>query len=507
MAESQLLCMDDNTVNENITENKPQFYYSEGQRAALEKLLQDGDGAFKDRLQDDGVKDFLCAREIKLIRETFREYEEDRTEKRERAGSKAERSTYWPELSDTAVPPLDIGWSDGGKYKGMTRVNVYTHPPKEREPFIKEVVRKLIQESRKLLAVVMDLLTDLHILQDLLDAASKRRVSVYIVLDARGVPHFLDMCTRLQISAMHLQNLRVRTLEGFGMALTQGKLPGSLCNKYMLVDGDKVMFGSYSFTWSSSRLNRTMITLMTGQVVDFYDQDFRELYAVSEELDLYREFHISKPSMSMSNRSTLNRRPPSVMSTTRFQVSLGDPRQINPRVPAHKYHNPKYLLAVGGSLSHLGHTNDAIKGEEQPEIKGSELVLQKFLQSNEEPEDLTPPPDETPTPLPELKKASRKTEESFTKKHRTSLKFSLKKGRQNSVANNVNSPSGSSSAVEGAITMEKRPGPQGPEQKLPSKGKARKLSQNSTSLQAATSTEDDGSKEQKQSSKRQCAVS
>lgn len=149
MAESQLLCMDDNTVNENITENKPQFYYSEGQRAALEELLRDGDSAFKNRLQDDGVKDFLCAREVKLIRETFREYEADRNEKRERAGSKAERSTYWPELSDTAVPPLDIGWSDGAKYKGMTRVNIYTHPPKEREPFIKEVVRKLIQESRK----------------------------------------------------------------------------------------------------------------------------------------------------------------------------------------------------------------------------------------------------------------------------------------------------------------------------------------------------------------------
>lgn len=231
---------------------------------------------------------------------------------------------------------------------------------------------------------------------------------------------------------------------------------------------------------------------MTGQVVDFYDQDFRELYAVSEDLDLYREFHISKPSVSMSNRSTLNRRPSSVVSTTRFQVSLGDPRQINPRVPAHKYHNPKYLLAVGGSLNQLGRGDNTIKEEEHHEIKGSELVLQKFLQSNEEPEDLTPPTDEIPTPLPEPKKASRKTEQSFTKKHRTSLKFILKKRSQNTVADNVNSLSGSSSATEGAVTMEKRPGPQGPEQHLPSKGKARKLSQNSTSLHTVTSTEDDG---------------
>lgn len=42
-----------------------------------------------------------------------------------------------------------------------------------------------------------------------------------------------------------LQNLRVRTVGGTGLALSFGKLPGSLCSKYMLVDGDKVAFGSY----------------------------------------------------------------------------------------------------------------------------------------------------------------------------------------------------------------------------------------------------------------------
>lgn len=51
----------------------------------------------------------------------------------------------------------------------------------------------------------MDLLTDLQILQDLLDASSRRGVAVYVVLEARGVPHFLDMCSRLQINAMHLR--------------------------------------------------------------------------------------------------------------------------------------------------------------------------------------------------------------------------------------------------------------------------------------------------------------
>lgn len=41
------------------------------------------------------------------------------------------------------------------------------------------------------------------------------------------------------------QNMRVRILRGCGLALSFGKLPGSMCSKYMLVDGEKVMFGSY----------------------------------------------------------------------------------------------------------------------------------------------------------------------------------------------------------------------------------------------------------------------
>lgn len=39
--------------------------------------------------------------------------------------------------------------------------------------------------------------------------------------------------------------MRARTLKGIGFNMSFGRLPGSLCNKYMLVDGDKVVFGSY----------------------------------------------------------------------------------------------------------------------------------------------------------------------------------------------------------------------------------------------------------------------
>uniref|UniRef100_A0A3Q4HCY2 Family with sequence similarity 83 member Fa n=1 Tax=Neolamprologus brichardi TaxID=32507 RepID=A0A3Q4HCY2_NEOBR len=263
-------------------------------------------------------------------------------------------------MSDTEVPSLDIGWpGSSGVYKGVTRVSVYTHPPKEQRPHIKAVVRRLIQESHKAVAIVMDLLTDLQILQDLLDASSRRGVAVYVVLEARGVPHFLDMCSRLQINAMHLRNLRVRMLKGAGLALSFGKLPGSLCSKYMLVDGEKVMFGSYSFTWSSSRLDRNMITVMSGHTVDFFDNDFRELYAASEQVDLYREFNITKPPLPTPvMKPKMQHIRPLPVTTSRFQVSVGDSRQIDLKVPAHKYHNPKYLLVFGNSLGLTGSLQD-----------------------------------------------------------------------------------------------------------------------------------------------------
>lgn len=57
----------------------------------------------------------------------------------------------------------------------------------------------------QVIAIVMDMLTDIHILQDLMDAACRRSVPVYIVLDVQAVPHFLDMCSRLQIGAQHLR--------------------------------------------------------------------------------------------------------------------------------------------------------------------------------------------------------------------------------------------------------------------------------------------------------------
>lgn len=407
MAESQLTVMEDGRIGVKVPETKPEFYYSEEQRTAVELLLKEGDGAFKTRLKEDKTKDFLSAREVKLLTNTFRPYDSGDDSKASTSGSEqgatdadsGVHSTYWPQMSDTEVPPLDIGWPSGAYFKGVTRVSVHTHPPKDNGPHIKEVVRRLIQEASKVIAIVMDILTDIHILQDLMDAASRRMVPVYILLDEQGVPHFLDMCSRLQIGSQHLRNIRARTLQGTGFNLSFGRLPGSLCNKYMLVDGDKVVFGSYSFSWCTSRMDRNMITVMTGQPVDFFDRDFRELYAISEKMNLYKEFHVSPPAAQVASTvrsKPSTKRPLLAATTSRFQVSLGDSRNNEIQVPAHKYYNPKYALAFGDTPRPTGSLREPKRGSGLAEVPEEADSGSPRLASSEKMDRLSPLPAESP---------------------------------------------------------------------------------------------------------------
>ena len=161
MAESQLMCMEDGQIHRAVPETQPEFYYSEAQRAAVEELLKNGDGAFKVRLKEDKTNDFLSAREIKYLRSNFKDKSLENADAQSAAsppkaegssGDSGVHSTYWPQMSDTDVPPLDIGWPSGGFFRGVTRVAVHTHPPKDNGPHIKEVVRRMIQEATKVQA-------------------------------------------------------------------------------------------------------------------------------------------------------------------------------------------------------------------------------------------------------------------------------------------------------------------------------------------------------------------
>lgn len=147
-----------------------------------------------------------------------------------------------------------------------------------------------------------------------------------------------------------------------------------------------------------------MITVMTGQVVDLFDRDFRELFAISEKLDLYKEFHIGPPATNTTAtiRSKVGpKRPPLPATTSRFQVSLGDSRKADIQVPAHKYYNPKYLLAFGdvprptGSLQERGPKRGSVLAETPEELDPE----RPRLASSEKMDRLSPLPTEAPSEI------------------------------------------------------------------------------------------------------------
>ncbi|XP_048211000.1 protein FAM83F [Perognathus longimembris pacificus] len=305
MAESQLSCLDEAHVNEKVTEAQAAFYYCERRRAALEALLGGGERAYRERVQRERLRDFLSGPERQALRAAWSPYEDAVVATAARGKAKApapakgpaepgESLAYWPDRSDTEVPPLDLGWTDTGFYRGVSRVTLFTHPPKEEKaPHLKQVVRQMIQQAQKVIAVVMDLFTDSDIFQDIVDAAFKRRVPVYIILDEAGVKYFLEMCQGLELTDFRIRNIRVRSVTGVGFYMPLGRIKGTLSSRFLMVDGDKVATGSYRFTWSSSYVDRNLLLLLTGQNVEPFDVEFRELYAISEEVNLYRQLGLA----------------------------------------------------------------------------------------------------------------------------------------------------------------------------------------------------------------------
>ncbi|XP_061685535.1 protein FAM83G [Syngnathoides biaculeatus] len=315
MALSQIQCLDDHHVNWRVSESKPEFFYSEDQRLALEKLITSGRGAFTDYLRENKVRDFLSEPELERIAHTAELYRPgfEHHQKPDTPGGHAGIPTtpgsgedgaldgevslqYWPDRSEASVAELDLGWPEAISYRGVTRVTVYTQPPAYGQSHIKEVVRKSIASAQKVIAVVMDAFTDVDIFRDLLDAAYRRKVPVYIIIDMAAVPSFLSMCGRADMHRGHLKNLRVRCCGGVEFFTRSAqKVHGSLSQRFLLVDGDRAISGSYSFTWSSSRLDRNLITVITGQAMETFDFQFRELFLLSRSVSLSKVPMVDEP--------------------------------------------------------------------------------------------------------------------------------------------------------------------------------------------------------------------
>nr|XP_040047774.1 protein FAM83G isoform X2 [Gasterosteus aculeatus aculeatus] len=352
MALSQVQCLDDNHVNARTHESKAEFLYCEDQRLALEAFLRDGRDALAEFLSAQGLRGFLSDPELETLAEAAEPYDPGSELFFPENGERPLSLQYWPELSDTSVPQMDLSWPDNVSYRGVTRTTVYTQPPLEGQVHIKEVVRKMIAQAQKVIAVVMDVFTDVDIFRDLLDAGFRRKVSVYILLERKTLPHFQSMCQRANMHAGHLKNLRVRCTDGAEFhSRSCTKVRGRMGHRFMFIDGDKAVSGSYSFTWMSSRLDKNLITVVTGQAVEAFDKLFCVLYATSTSVDL-RLF-------ATGNQPKLEPLPqPVPVAATSADI-------------ARKLYSPKYALAALGNPAPSSGPQDTqnLDSSKNPETK------------------------------------------------------------------------------------------------------------------------------------------
>lgn len=56
----------------------------------------------------------------------------------------------------------------------------------------------------QVVAVVMDVFTDMELLCDLMEASSRRGVPVYLLLAQEHLRHFLEMCYKMDLNGGHL---------------------------------------------------------------------------------------------------------------------------------------------------------------------------------------------------------------------------------------------------------------------------------------------------------------
>ncbi|XP_045869345.1 protein FAM83H isoform X2 [Meles meles] len=262
-------------------------HYKEYYRLALDALAEGGPEAYSRFLAAEGAPAFLCPEELEHVSRHLRPPQHVAREPPEGGPPNVDMDgssgTYWPMNSDQAVPELDLGWPLTLGFQG-TEVTTLVQPPPPDSPSIKDEARRMIRSAQQVVAVVMDMFTDVDLLGEVLEAAA-RRVPVYILLDEMNAQHFLDMADKCRVNLHHVDFLRVRTVAGPTYYCRTGKsFKGHVKEKFLLVDCAVVMSGSYSFMWSFEKIHRSLAHVFQGELVSSFDEEFRILFAQSEPL-------------------------------------------------------------------------------------------------------------------------------------------------------------------------------------------------------------------------------
>uniref|UniRef100_A0A4W4EWC6 Scaffolding anchor of CK1 domain-containing protein n=1 Tax=Electrophorus electricus TaxID=8005 RepID=A0A4W4EWC6_ELEEL len=261
-------------------------HYREEYRLAVDALIEGDLEGYYGFLHKANVVEFLSQPEIEYIKCTVQGPHSVAQSDRSYVAGDADGSsdTYWPVHTDLDAPALDIGWPQQHRFVGPTEIMTLVNPADPEMPSIKEQARRMIKNAQQVIAVAMDMFTDVDIFADILNAAL-RNVAVYVLLDELNAHHFVAMVNNFRVSLDEIKFMRVRTVSGSTYFCHTGKFfKGQMMNCFMLVDCRVVLSGNYSFMWSFEKIHRCIAHVFLGQLVTPFDKEFRILYAQSEPL-------------------------------------------------------------------------------------------------------------------------------------------------------------------------------------------------------------------------------
>ncbi|XP_037310721.2 protein FAM83A-like [Pungitius pungitius] len=170
-------------------------------------------------------------------------------------------------LTDSVLdePNVEVYWQSDTRAAGM-----------------KDLLREFIRKAGVALAIVMDVFSDVELLCDLLEASRKRNVSVHLLLDHLNLNLFVNMWQDLKLDSKSFPKLSVRSVDGQTYCAKTGrKLTGQVMESFIITDWTEVLTGSYSFSWLSWQVHRSLAVLIKGRAVVPFHHEFLRLYSSS----------------------------------------------------------------------------------------------------------------------------------------------------------------------------------------------------------------------------------
>ncbi|XP_029307073.1 protein FAM83A [Cottoperca gobio] len=274
--------------------------HNESSRLAVDSLLSRGLEGYHEVLNAEEEVDFLSELEKSYILENGRDGHTadpgacDGNKEFDSLSAGSQSATRCPSVSTDSVSMVDLRFP-----KDVKRTDSVLEEPVAEVYFqsdiraagMKDLVRGFIRKAGMALAIVMDSFSDIELLCDLLEATRKRNVSVHLLLDHLNLNLFVSMWQDLKLNSKNFPKLSVRSVDGQTYCSRTGrKLTGQIAENFIITDWTEALTGSYSFSWLSWQVHRSLTVLVKGSAVIPFHQEFLRLYGSSKPLPGFATF-------------------------------------------------------------------------------------------------------------------------------------------------------------------------------------------------------------------------